>query len=336
MTELGVTAHTVLTATAPFELTCSLRALSSFTPCAADQFVLAGCVRKAFLHPADPTRAVVAEVAGRDDGVPGVELTVHSEDPLTPGELAAVGDQVAGWLSLHDDRAAFLLAARADPALAPVLAVAEGLHQVRFPSLAEAAAYFALLQHSAQWFATARKRRLTAAHGPLGIVGGTHFRAFPAMSTLTAIPRHDLIRFAGSPVRTDRLRAVLTGVAALDEHWLRTGPYDAVLAALRAVKGVGTYTARGLLLRALGRPDDVPLELPQFAATAEKLYGTPPPSPAELREWYGPWIGWWAYTCRTAVGWLEREEKARARAAARAGRRASPRPARARKATAAV
>jgi DNA-3-methyladenine glycosylase II len=314
MTELGVTAHTVLTATTPFDLACSLRALARFMPCAGDQFVLDGRIRKAFLHPTDPARAVVTEVVGRDDGVPGVELTVHSDEPLAPDELAAVGDRITEWLGLADDRAGFLVAARADPAMGRVLGVAEGLHQVRFPSLAEGATYFTMLQHSAQWFATARKRRLAADLGPIGIVGGTAYLTFPSLPTVLGLGRRALVRYAGSPQRAERLETVLSGIAALDEQWLRTGPYPDVLAALLAIKGVGSFTAHALLLRVLGRPDAVPLELAQFTKTAVDLYGAPAPSPAELRDWYGPWIGWWAYTCRTALGWLEQEEKAKARA----------------------
>ncbi|WP_460494350.1 hypothetical protein [Dactylosporangium cerinum] len=131
MTELGTTTATVLRATGPFNFACSLRAMESFAPCSGDQLVVDGRVRRAFLHPTDPTRAVVAEVVGRDDGV---AVTVFSDDVLTPAQTAAVGDRVSDWLSLRDDRDTFLGLARADPAMAPILAVAEGLHQVRFAS----------------------------------------------------------------------------------------------------------------------------------------------------------------------------------------------------------
>jgi hypothetical protein len=56
----------------------------------------------------------------------------------------------------------------------------------------------------------------------------------------------------------------------------------------------------------LGRPDDVPLEMAQFTGVAEAVYGADPPGPGELREWYGPYVGWWAYLCRIGLGWLAR------------------------------
>src|SRR5205085_4733191 len=75
-----------------------------------------------------------------------------------------------------------------------------------------------------------------------------------------------------------------------------------------------------------GRPDAVPLELEQFTNTAATVYGDPVPTPSELRDRYGPWIGWWAYTCRTAVGWIAQEAKARQKAERRRDRAARSQP----------
>ncbi|MEV4513514.1 hypothetical protein AB0K00_31670 [Dactylosporangium sp. NPDC049525] len=311
MTELGTTTGTVLRATAPFDLACSLRAMETFAPCSGDQLVVDGRVRRAFLHPTDPARAVVTEVVGRDDGV---AVTIFSDGALTPAETAAVGDQVSDWLSLRDDRDTFLQLARADPAMAPILAVAEGLHQVRFASLAEGAVFYILVHRSAYWFAKAYKRRLLTDHGPQGVVDGVAYAAFPPMSTLTALGVAGLKQYASNALSARRLHTVLTGLSALDEHWLRTGPADEVYAALLALPGIGPFTAHALLLRVLGRPDRAPLEMRQHRTAAASIYGEPCPSPAELRDWYGATIGWWAYTARTALDWIERDRRAASRA----------------------
>ncbi len=319
MTELGTTTGTVLRATAPFDLACSLRAMESFAPCSGDQLVVDGRVRRAFLHPTDPARAVVTEVVGRDDGVAGVHLTVFSDEALTPEETAAVGERVSDWLGLRDERGAFLELARADPGMAPVLAAAEGLHQVRFASLTEGAVFYTLVHHSAHWFAKAYKRRLLTAHGPRGVVDGVVYAAFPPLSTLAALGVAGLVPYASNMLSARRLHAVLTGLSALDEHWLRTGPAEEVYGTLLSLRGVGPFTAHALLLRVLGHPDRAPLELRQHRTAAETLYGSPAPSPDELREWYGATIGWWAYTVRTALDWADRDQRAAARAAARTG-----------------
>jgi DNA-3-methyladenine glycosylase II len=291
--------RTVLAATPPFSLSQSLRALAGFAPCAGDQAVAGGRVRKALLRPgADPDEAIVVEV-----GPPGITLIVYARSPLDTAEVAGVERAVGRWLGLDDDLSAFLAVARADPAMAPVLAATEGLHQVRFPSLAEGVTYFALTQRSTQWFAAARKRRIAAELGPHAELDGRDYVAFPSFATLLARSEAELIRFGGNRQRAARLGEVLHGVAALDEEWLRTAPYTEARAALLAVRGVGAFTAHAILLRVLGRPDDVPLEIAQFTRVAEALYGSPPPAPAELRTRYGSQLGWWAYLSRMGLGW---------------------------------
>nr|BFE63555.1 hypothetical protein GCM10020063_080810 [Dactylosporangium thailandense] len=318
MTELGIITQTILSATAPFDLGCSLRALADFRPGRRDISLRPGeRVRRAFPHPADPDAAVVVEVAERDDGAPGAGLTVFSAEPLAGPDLDAVRVRVSGWLGLDDDRTEFLRRAEADESVRPLLEVARGLHQVRFSSLAEGVVYFTLLQNSTQWYATLRKRRLTLYLGAPVRADGEDFTAIPDLPRLSRLSPAEALPYVGAQNKAERLTEVLGGVAAIDEELLRTGPYDEARAALLAVRGIGDYTAHALLLRALGRPDAVPLEMEQYVQTARAVYGAARPSPDELRERYGPFIGWWAYTCRTALTWLEQDEKARERSTRR-------------------
>lgn len=293
-----------LPATQPFSLPLALRAMSSFAPSTSDQVIDGGRVRKALPDPDDLGRAAVVEV-GEAPG--GVAVTVFAEQPLSRVGQVAVATWVDRWLSLSDDRAAFLDAARGDPAMARLLAVGEALHQVRFASLAEGAVYFTLTQRSSQRYAAARKRRIAAAFGPAGIVSGVQHRAFPDLARLTGLTVPDLKPFVDSDTRALRLSAVLGGLAHLDEDWLRHGPYEAAFGALLDVNGIGPFTAHALLLRVLGRPDAAPLEMEQFTRVATAVYGDPPPCPDDLRERYGATIGWWAYLARTAIGWLPSE-----------------------------
>jgi DNA-3-methyladenine glycosylase II len=294
--------HTaLLPAVPPFALGASLRALSGFAPCAGEQAVTGDRVRKAF--PLSPTEAAVVEVAPRPDDASGVALGIYAARPLSPPEAAGLETAVRHWLSLGDDLRPFLAVARRDPALRPILAATQGLHQVRFASLAEATVYFTLTQRSTQWYAAARKRRIAAELGPRLTVDGAGYVAFPGFATLSEV---DFDGFAGNAARGRRVAEVVAGVGALDEEWLRTAPYPEARDALLHVRGVGTFTAHALLLRALGRPDEVPLEMAQFTGVARAIYGGDPPGPSELREWYGAYVGWWAYLCRTGLGWLGR------------------------------
>ncbi len=322
MTELTVIHRAVLPAVQPYDFRLSVRALGGFTPTNGDTVVVGERVRRALLRPPDAGAGAVLVDVGPAPG--GIDLVVSEPSRLprvggsspagglAPSEAAAIETAVSRWLGLDDDLAAFHAVAAHDLPMAPLLRVARGLHQVRFPSLAEAAVYFALTQRSTTWFATSRKRRLAASMGAAVVVDGVTLPAFPSLATVAGMSVDEMVTFAGNQQRAERVLGIARGLAALDEEWLRTAPYDEARRALLAVNGIGPFTAHGLLLRALGRPDDVPLEMLQFTQAATAVYGDPPPSPAELRERYGDQIGWWAYVTRTALGWLPTPEPAEA------------------------
>jgi DNA-3-methyladenine glycosylase II len=309
MTDISVQHRAILAATPPFSFDAALRALSAFAPCAGDHQVVDGRVRRAMTLPpfgstAGADRAVVVEIADAPGPEPGIVLTVFASDPLPPAGRSSIERAVSDWFSLTDDMSGFLAVAAGEPPMARLIEVARGLHQVRFASLAEATVYFTLTQRSTQWFATARKRRLAAAVGRTITLDGPALTAFPDFATLRDLTEADLLPFAGSRHRAERLASVIGGVAALDEEVLRMAPYDEARQALLSVPGIGAFTAHALLLRALGRPDDAPLELAQFTLAARAVYGDPPPSPVQIRDRYHPWVGWWAYLTRTALDWL--------------------------------
>lgn len=306
-----VLAHTVLLAAVPpFSLAASLAAMSGFRPSVGDQSVSLARVRKGMPHPDEPGAAVVVEVGERPDAVPGVRLAVYTEHPLSAAGAAELERRVAAWLSLGDDLRSLLAVAAEDPPVAELLPLVAGLHQVRFSSLAEGATYFALTQRSTQWFATARKARIASELGRRLTFEGETYVAFPELAELAALGTDGLFTFAGNAQRALRLSEVLSGVAGLDEAALRTAPYDEARAMLLRVRGIGAFTANAILLRVLGRPDDVPLEMAQFSAVTREVYGPAAPEPAALRERYGPYVGWWAYLCRTALGIRRRQAPA--------------------------
>jgi DNA-3-methyladenine glycosylase II len=306
-------AHTaLLPAVPPFSLTASLAAMSGFRPSAGDQLILADRLRKGLPHPDEPREAVVVQLGPRPDAAPGVLLDVYAARPLSETATAEVERWVRGWLGLDDDMRPFLELAADDPPVAALLPLVHGLHQVRFGSLAEGTTYFALTQRSTQWFATARKARIAAELGPRAQLDGETFVAFPGLAELARLGADGLFSFAGNAQRALRLAEILTGVAALDEAELRTAPYEEARQALLGVRGIGTFTASAILLRVLGRPDDVPLEMTQFTTAMTEVYGATPPTPAELRERYGSYVGWWAYLCRTALGHQRRATAASA------------------------
>jgi DNA-3-methyladenine glycosylase II len=292
--------HTgVLPAVSPFDLGQSLRALGGFAPCHGEQRVADGSVRKALALPDGD--AVVVDVGPRHDGRSGVSLGMHGAAPLDAATRRGVERAVSDWLGLDDDMAGFLAVAADDPAIAPVLRDLAGLHQVRFASLAEGACYFVLTQRTSQRVAGLRKRRLAAAHGPQAVVDGVRYVAFPGFDRLTRLGPDELGRFTGNLRQTEYLLTLVHTLADLDPDWLRTAEYGEVFAELRRIRGVGEFTASAIMLRVLGRPDRLPLHMPQFAEVATRLYG-PDTSMDDVTRRYGRHLGWWGYYAKTALG----------------------------------
>jgi len=287
-----------LAAAQPFDLALSLRAMSGFAPCAGEQRIFGSLVRKAFSL-ADG-RAVVAEVAPAERGV---SLVLHSADEMSGAERHQVEVAVGRWLSLSDDPAPFLAAARADPALAPVLAETEGLHQLRFASVAEGACYFVLAQRTSQAQAGGRKRRLARVYGSALELGGITYRAFPTLDQLAGLTVGELAPFTANLRQSEYLAAVLGRLASWPLGWGYRVGTDELMAELRDIRGVGEFTASGIALRVFGRLDVAPAELPVFTRAIEALYG-PGVSMAELAARYGDQIGLWGYHVRTGLGWI--------------------------------
>ncbi|HWN32096.1 MAG TPA: hypothetical protein VNP03_05100 [Pseudonocardia sp.] len=312
-----------LAAARPFDLSLSLRAMAGFAPCAGEQRIFGSLVRKAFSL-ADG-RAVVAEVAPAERGV---SLVLHSADELSGAERHQVEVAAGRWLSLADDPAPFLAAAGADPAMAPVLAETEGLHQLRFASVAEGACYFVLAQRTSQAQAGGRKRRLARVYGSALELGGITYRAFPTLDRLAGLSVGELAPFTANLRQSEYLAAVLGRLASWPLGWGYRVATDELLAELRDIRGVGEFTASGIALRVFGRLDVAPAELPVFTRAIETLYG-PGVSMAELAARYGDQIGLWGYHVRTGLGWVEDGSAGRAEAWSVESGGAAVRPARA-------
>ena len=257
----------------------SLAAMSGFRPSAGDQLIMGDRLRKGLPHPDEPREAVVVEVgaaarcrarrpAGRVRGAPAV----RDRRP------AQVERWVRAWLSLDDDIRPFLELAADDPPVAALLPLVHGLHQVRFGSLAEGTAYFALTQRSTQWFATARKARIAAELGPRAAVDGETFVAFPrpGRAGRARCRRAALLRRQRPAGHAAGRGARRRGRARRGRGCARR-PYEEARQALLGVRGIGAFTANAILLRVLGRPDDVPLEMAQFTTAMAEVYGAAAP-----------------------------------------------------------
>jgi 3-methyladenine DNA glycosylase/8-oxoguanine DNA glycosylase len=148
--------------------------------------------------------------------------------------------------------------------------------------------------------AAAVKDRIAREHGELCCVAGVDVPAFPAPARLRAI--------AGDlPVpepKRSRLRAVaeaaLDGI--LDGDRLRAVPVDGALAAVRAVPGIGPFSAELVVVRGAGAPDVFPAHEGRLLAAVRDLYGVPQASDEQLGEiaaGWAPFRSWVAVLIRS-------------------------------------
>ena len=278
---------------APFELAQSLAFMRRFPPCRQGLIIEDARVTAAL---AIGGRAVAFTVSAGERG-----LIVEVDDDVAPAAAALVVERARQWLSADDDLGGFYAAATGDDAcFRGVVAMLHGLHHVRFRSLAEIAVYAVLMQRTPMVPAARAKERFAARFGPAVTVRGITLHAFPDLEEIVGLDEADYRDVVRLPRKAAMLPAVVRGVAALGEAFLRGAPYVEAQGALLAIPGIGPFSAAAILLRGLGRMDDVPLDGKHFVEPARALYGDGFDA-AAIRRRYGADLGYWSYYLKTGV-----------------------------------
>ncbi len=283
--------HDRLLARPPFDFAQSLAFLGMFRPMTGEQDITPTTLAKAI--DADGV-TVLARIRCAPSGV-----DVEWSGPLTDAARAAAIDRVRFFLSLDDDLAPFLARAELDPAMRPVIGALHGLHQAKLASPFEATCWSILSQRCPLYVARRLKDALTERWG--GEREGR--RAFPTAAALDGV---DLEGALGHPIKARRIRGVVRAFLTVDEAFLRHGPRDAVERWLRAIEGVGPWSAAFVLLRGLGRMDRIAGAEGQLLDAVVAAYGGDrvrgPRDVEALAAEYGEHQGYWAYYLRAWDG----------------------------------
>jgi DNA-3-methyladenine glycosylase II len=220
---------------------------------------------------------------------------------------AAARDQLVAhatrFVSADDDVAAFYDAARTDKPFAKLVELLHGLHHVRFLTFPEIVVYSVMMQRAPITMAAALKRKFLAAFGKPIDVRGQMLRAMPGLDEVAELSVPQIARAIGNRGKAERIVDVIRGVRAIGEGTLRTAPYGEARDALLAIKGLGPFSASAILLRGLGRMDELPW-LPRFAQIARSLYGSSVDE-AAIKRRYGCHIGYWSFYLMTGVPRLD-------------------------------
>lgn len=296
----------MLTVTRPFSFEQSLQFIRRFLPCADEVIV-------------GPDRVTAAisigafTVRGAGDAV-----VVDVAEGTAPRVRAELVRRASAFLGAADDLGPFYAAAAGDPAMQEAVRALHGLHQVRFLGLEEIAVYCVMMQRTPIAQAARMKRRFLDAFGHAMPVGERTLRAMPELDELATLEPAAIAEAIGHRDKAERIVEVVRGVASLGEHFLRSAPYAAAKDALLAIPGVGPFSAAAILLRGLGRVDELP-SLEMFEREGRRVYGAAW-DPEAIEERYGTQIGYWSFYLKT---WAARVaprgvgERPRARAGSR-------------------
>jgi DNA-3-methyladenine glycosylase II len=291
----------------PFSFVETLQFARSFPPLAAQVEV----------QDRDSSLAAALAIAGRAYAfvvrpTRGDRLAIDT--PAPPRVHAELARRVTDWLGADDHLEAFYTRAKGDPAMHAVIAAHRGLRHVRFlGGLAEIAVYSVLMQRTPVALATRYLQRFLASFGLPARAGDRELRAMPELPALAALAEPAIAEAIGHRSKAARIATVVREVAAIGEPFLREAPYANARDALLAIPGIGPFSAAAILLRGLGRMDELPC-MDQFADHGRALYGRGW-NPDSIVRSYGDQIGYWSFYLKARVPITRRTRVAVSRAA---------------------
>lgn len=296
------TTSAVLTPKAPFDFAHSLNFVSHFTPAMGEQRTTDTTLTKATSFNGQTIVFQVTSTGTPD--APQLAVTLFSETPIADSTRQAALDRVGFYLSIDDDMQAFYALADGDPAFEGLIQRLYGYHQVKFLTAFENACWALLSQRIPMSTAANSKRKLTERFGGCLTVDGVMYRTFPEPAQLLVVPPDELTAMTYTAKKSAYLVGAARAFDDVDEAFLRTGDFDAVEGWLRSIKGIGEWSARFVMIRALGRMERTSLQEKRLLEAAEKLYGQPVTFDdiTRLAARYGVWQGYWAHYLRAGVG----------------------------------
>ena len=190
------------------------------------------------------------------------DLVLELQGPeLSPDDVESATDRVSWLLGVDQGLAPFYELARADQAMAGLVEQFYGLHLPHTASVFEALVLAVLGQQISTSVARIIRTLLIETFGPSAEFDGETYYAFPRPASIWASSPDELHTMK----LTQRKSEYVHGLAgsALDPEMglerLEELTDREIVEKLVALRGVGMWTAQWALIRAVGRPDALPL-----------------------------------------------------------------------------
>lgn len=279
----------------PFSLAAAQDFAGGFPPGIGGGAVSAASIAMAFpLEGTDSSAAV--DVTQREDGV------VVCRTDASSALIDQVRAQAARSLSLDHDGSDWPAVGERDPVIGRLQHAYGHLRPVCFYSAYEAATSFVIGQRISMRQGARVKQWLGAEFGDRPTVGGHEFVAFPRPERL--------LDASVVPGLNEKKVGWLHGIAraALDgllqTELLRGMPREEALPSLRALPGVGPFTAEAVWLRGCGVVDELPSSEEASLQAAQEMYARPDLTRSDLDDIADAWrpFRMWA-TVLLRMGW---------------------------------
>ena len=227
------------------------------------------------------------------------ELSVELQgEGLTSDNVEVATDKVAWILGVEQELGPFYASAQGDPAMAAITQRFYGLHMPHTASVFEALVLAILGQQIATNVARIIRTLLIETYGPRQSIDGETYYAFPRPETLAALRVEDLRGMKLSQRKAEYVHGI--ACTALDDPGFIEGLHhlddEAVVRQITSLRGVGNWTAQWILIRALGRPDALPLGDLALRRVVSRLYFQDEPlNDTEVEEFCRRWSPYRTY-----------------------------------------
>jgi DNA-3-methyladenine glycosylase II len=292
-----------LTPTAPFDFTRSLEVFKTFSPFQEECHVGDQALTMA-INACDQIIVFRLISQGTTD-TPELAYTLYSAQPIASDVIASALNRISFLLSLDDDLTPMYTIARNDAHFAPIMHELYGYHQVKFATPFQSACWAALAQRNLRNTTLRMKHALLETYGKTLQVDGITYRAFPDTSQLEDITESELLLVLKNARKAEYIHGVVQAFNQFDEQHARTADYEEIADWLHNIHGFGAWSVSFIMLRGLGRYEEIPFSEKATMEAASRLYGNgidlTRREVAHLGAPYGSLQGYWAHYLRVGA-----------------------------------
>ena len=225
---------------------------------------------------------------------PRLQIELQGER-LNAEDMARASDLMSWLLGAEQLLTPFYRMADGDPTLSAITERFYGLHLPHTATVFESLVLAILGQQISTQVARVIRTLLIESYGPRLVVDGASYYAFPRPQQLAEAPVEELRGLKLSWRKAEYVHGIALEATDGLESLHQLDDREAVSQVMQ-LRGVGPWTAQWLLVRALGRPDALPLgDLALRRAVSNLYFDGQPVKDSEIEQFCRRWSPWRSY-----------------------------------------